>query len=127
LVGSTLTVGAADTAIVCSYTNKSIAVALTISKTDLKTIATSGGVNAYAITLSNAGPGAADGVVVTDVVGVGVTCPPANPVVCMVTTGGALCPAGPLTFANLIPPSGITIGTFPPNSALQFAYTCNVN
>jgi trimeric autotransporter adhesin len=125
LVGSTLTVGAADTAIVCSYTNKSIAVALTISKTDSKTVSTSGGTNNYVISLSNAGPGAADGVVVTDVVGAGLTCPPANAVTCLVTAGAAVCPAGPLTLANLT--TGITIATFPNAGALQFAYTCNVN
>ena len=125
LSGSTLTVGAADTAIVCTYINRSIAVALTISKTDSKAIATSGGTNNYVITLSNAGPGAADGVVVTDVVGAGLTCPPANTVTCSVTAGAAVCPASPLTFANLT--TGATIATFPPNSALQFAYTCNVN
>jgi uncharacterized repeat protein (TIGR01451 family) len=117
LVGTTLTVGMADTAVVCTYTNKSIAVALTISKTDAKTVATSGGTNNYVISLSNAGPGAADGVVLT--------CPPANVVTCSVTAGAAVCPAGPLTFANLT--TGATIATFPPNSALLFAYTCNVN
>ena len=125
LSGSTLTVGATDTNIVCTYTNKSIAVALTIAKTDSKAIATSGGTNNYVITLSNAGPGAADGVVVTDVVGAGLTCPSANTVTCSVTAGAAVCPAGTLTFANLT--TGATIATFPPNSALQFAYTCNVN
>ena len=125
LVGTTLTVGMADTAIVCTYTNKSIAVALTISKTDSKTVATSGGTNNYVISLSNAGPGAADGVVLTDVASAGLTCPPANVVTCSVTAGAAVCPAGPLTIANLT--TGATIATFPPNSALQFAYTCNVN
>jgi uncharacterized repeat protein (TIGR01451 family) len=125
LVGNTLTVGAADTAIVCTYTNKSIAVALTITKTDSKTVATSGGTNNYVVTVSNAGPAAADGVVVTDVVGAGLTCPATNPVTCSVTSGAAVCPAGALTFANLT--AGITIATFPNASALQFAYTCNVN
>ncbi len=125
LVDSALTVGVADTAIVCTYTNKSIAVALTISKTDLKTVATSGGTNNYVISLSNAGPGAADGVVLTDVVGAGLTCPPANTVTCSVTAGSAVCPTGSLTFANLL--TGITVATFPNASALQFAYTCNVN
>jgi trimeric autotransporter adhesin len=125
LTGSTLTVGAADTAIVCTYTNKSIAVALTISKTDSKAFATSGGTNDYVISVSNAGPASADGVVVTDVVGSGLTCPAVNTVTCLVTAGAAVCPAGPLTFANLL--TGITVVTFPNTGALQFAYTCNVN
>ena len=125
LSGSTLTVGATDTNIVCTYTNKSIAVALTITKTDSKTVATSGGTNNYVVAISNAGPAAADGVVVTDSATAGLTCQAGNPVTCSVTAGAAVCPAGPLTIANLT--TGATIATFPPNSALQFAYTCNVN
>ena len=125
LVGSTLTVGVLDSVIVCTHTNKSIAIALTIAKTDSKAVATSGGTNDYVISLSNAGPGAADGVVVTDAAGAGLTCPAANPVICTVTTVGAVCPTGPLTFASLT--TGITLATFPANSGLSFAYTCNVN
>ena len=124
LTGSTLTVGAADTVIVCSYTNKNISVALTISKTDSKAVATSGGTNNYVVSVSNAGPGTADGVVVSDTVGTGLSCPAANTVTCSVTSGAAVCPMGALMFSNLT--SGLAIATFPPNSALQFAYTCNV-
>lgn len=125
LSGSTLTVGAADTNIVCTYTNRSVLVALSIAKTDSKAIATSGGANNYVISLSNAGPADADGVVVTDVVEAGLTCPPANVVTCSVTAGAAECPVPPITFANLI--AGITVTRLPNASALQFTYTCNVN
>lgn len=98
---------------------------LTITKTDNKAESISGSTNDYVITLSNQGPSPADGVVVSDVVGTGLTCPTTNPVTCTVIAVGALCPAGPLTFANLL--SGLTIATFPANSGLSFAYTCNVN
>jgi uncharacterized repeat protein (TIGR01451 family) len=126
LVGSTLTVGALDAAIICTYTNKSIAIALTITKTDSKTEAISGGINDYVILVSNAGPAAADGSVVTDEPGAGITCPATNTVICSVTgTGGAVCPSGPLTFANLT--TGINLATFPANSGFSFAYTCNVD
>lgn len=126
LVGNTLTVGALDAAIICTYTNKSIAIALTIAKTDSKTVAAPGGTNDYVISVSNAGPAPADGSVVTDVPNAGLTCPATNPVTCTVSgIGGAVCPAGPLTFANLA--TGITIATFPANSGLNFAYSCNVN
>ena len=125
LSGSTLTVGATDTAIVCTYTNRSILAAITITKTDSKALSTTGGTNNYVTTVSNAGPAAADGLILTDVVGTGLTCPATNPVACTVTTAGAVCPAGSLTFANLT--AGLAIATFPANSALQFAYTCNVN
>jgi uncharacterized repeat protein (TIGR01451 family) len=123
--GNILTVGSTDTAIVCTFTNKSIAVALTITKTDAKTLATSGGTNAYVLTVSNAGPGAADGVIVTDTAGAGLTCPAGNPVTCTVTGVGAVCPAGALTFASLS--AGVAIPTLPNAGALQFSYACNVN
>jgi uncharacterized repeat protein (TIGR01451 family) len=99
--------------------------ALTIAKTDAKAATTSGGTNPYVITVSNAGPAAADGSVVTDTVGAGLTCPATNVVTCTVAGAGAVCPAGPLTFANLA--TGLTIATFPANSGLNFAYSCNVN
>jgi Domain of unknown function DUF11 len=126
LTGSTLTVGAADMSIVCTYTNKNILVALTITKTDSKAETISGGNNDYVLSVSNAGPAAADGSVVTDVPGVGITCPASNTVTCTTTgVGGAVCPAGSLTFANLT--TGIPLATFPANSGFSFAYTCNVN
>jgi uncharacterized repeat protein (TIGR01451 family) len=99
---------------------------LVITKTDNKTITSSGGTNAYVVTLTNQGPSPASNVILTDVVGAGLTCPPANPVVCTVLIAGALCPAGPLNIGNLTG-AGITIATLPANGSLQFAYTCNVN
>ena len=99
---------------------------LVITKTDAKTIATSGGTNDYVVTVTNQGPSPANGVVLTDTPSAGLTCPPANPVVCSVITAGAVCPTGTLTLGNLISP-GYTITTFPANSGLQFTYTCNVN
>ena len=99
---------------------------IVITKTDNKTLATSGGTNNYVVTLTNQGPSAANGVIVTDVVGAGLTCPAASAVVCTVTGVGAVCPAGSLTIGNLTG-AGITVATLPVNGALQFAYTCNVN
>jgi uncharacterized repeat protein (TIGR01451 family) len=126
LIGNTLTVGALDSAIVCTYINKSIAIALTITKTDSKTSVISGSTNDYVILVSNTGPAPADGSVVTDEPGAGLTCPPSNAVTCTVTgVGGAVCPTGPLTFASLT--TGITLAIFPANSGFSFAYTCNVN
>jgi trimeric autotransporter adhesin len=125
LSGSTLTVGASDTNIVCTYTNRSILSALTITKTDLKTVATSGGTNNYVVSLSNAGPAAADAVVLTDVVGAGLTCPGTNVVTCSGAVNGAVCPAAS-TIAALTG-AGIPVATLPVTGALQFAYNCNVN
>lgn len=103
----------------------SLQASISISKTDGKSIATSGGTNNYIVTLSNQGPSPANNVILTDTVDAGLICPATNPVLCTVTSPGAVCTAAPLTFANLT--AGLTIATFPSNSALQFAYTCNVN
>jgi uncharacterized repeat protein (TIGR01451 family) len=102
------------------------AASVVIAKTDSKTIATSGGTNAYVITLTNQGPSVANGAILTDVVGAGLTCPGANTVTCSGAVNGAVCPAGPLTIANLTG-AGITVATLPVTGSLQFAYTCNVN
>jgi uncharacterized repeat protein (TIGR01451 family) len=110
---------------VCTFTNTNIAVTLRISKTDTKPLTSKGSTNDYVLTLSNAGPGAADGVIVTDSVGAGLTCPAGNPVTCTVTSVGAVCPAAPLTFANLS--AGLVVPTLANGGALQFSYACTVN
>lgn len=102
------------------------AASVVITKTDSKTIATSGGTNNYVVTLTNQGPSVASGAIVTDVVGADLTCPGANVVTCSGAVNGAICPAGPLTIANMTG-AGITVATLPVNGALQFSYTCNVN
>lgn len=51
---------------------------LVIAKTDNKAISTSGTNNNYVVTLTNNGPSAEDGSVITDVVGTNLTCSPAN-------------------------------------------------
>ena len=99
---------------------------IVIAKTDNKTTATSGGTNNYVVTLTNQGPSVANDVIITDVVGAGLTCPGTNAVTCTVTGAGAVCPAEPLTIANLTG-AGITVATLPVNGALQVAYTCNAN
>lgn len=102
------------------------AASVVITKTDGKTIATAGGTNNYVVTLTNQGPSVANGAIVTDAVGAGLTCPAANIVTCSGAVNGAVCPAGPLTIASLTG-AGIPVTTLPVNGALQFAYTCSVN
>jgi uncharacterized repeat protein (TIGR01451 family) len=101
------------------------AASLIITKTDNKAVTATGGTNNYVVTLTNLGPSPANGVVLSDTPGAGLICPPANPVTCAVTGAGAVCPTGPLTFANLS--AGVTVATLPANGALTFSYTCNVN
>jgi uncharacterized repeat protein (TIGR01451 family) len=102
------------------------AASVVIAKTDGKALATSGGTNNYAITLTNQGPSVANGATITDTVGAGLTCPGANTVTCSGAVNGAVCPGGPLTIANLTG-AGITVATLPVTGSLQFAFTCNVN
>jgi uncharacterized repeat protein (TIGR01451 family) len=101
------------------------AASVVIAKTDSKTIATSGGTNNYIVTLTNQGPSVANGVIVTDVVGAGLTCPGTNTVTCSGAVNGAVCPAAS-TIAALTG-AGITVAALPVTGSLQFAYTCNVN
>jgi uncharacterized repeat protein (TIGR01451 family) len=102
------------------------AASLVIAKTDSKAVVTNGDTNNYVVTLTNQGPSSANGVVLSDIVGAGLTCPAANAVICSGATGGAVCPGGSLTIANLIG-VGITVATLPVTGSLQFTYTCNVN
>jgi uncharacterized repeat protein (TIGR01451 family) len=99
---------------------------LVIAKTDNKATTSSGNINNYVVTLTNNGPAAADGSVMTDVVGAGLTCPSANVVACTVLSGGAVCPAGPFTMANLTG-AGITIATLPATGSVQLTYACTTN
>jgi uncharacterized repeat protein (TIGR01451 family) len=99
---------------------------MVISKTDNKASTSSGSTNNYAITLTNNGPSTGDGSVVTDLVGAGLTCPASNVVTCTVLAGGAVCPGGPLTIANLTG-AGVTIATLPVAGSLQFSYVCTSN
>lgn len=111
-----------------STVNTSIncAASLVIAKTDNKATTSSGSANNYVITLTNNGPSAADGSVITDVVGAGLTCPAANAVACTVLAGGAVCPTGPFTMANLTG-AGITIATLPATGSVQLAFACTTN
>ncbi|MEQ1535303.1 MAG: hypothetical protein ABL923_05445 [Burkholderiaceae bacterium] len=109
-----------------SATTLSCAANLTVTKTDNKTTTLSGDINNYVVVISNSGPSAADGTVLTDVAGAGLTCPAGNTVTCAVLTGTAICPIAPITFGNLAG-AGLAINTFPANSSLQFSYSCNVN
>ena len=121
LSGSTLTVGVADTAIVCTYTNTRNVAALTLTKTDAKTTTVLGDTNTYSITVTNNGPSAANGAVVTDPAVTGLTC---SAVSCT-AAGGAACPATPTVAAFQSP--GLTIPTLPASGSVSLTLTCTVS
>ncbi|MFC4820186.1 DUF6923 family protein [Dokdonella ginsengisoli] len=89
LVGDTLTVGAADTSIVCTYTNTGLSTDLAITKTDGSATYIAGSPITYTIVASNAGPADAIGATVAD------TIPPSivSPTWTCTGAGGASCPA----------------------------------
>ena len=94
---------------------------LSVTKDNGVTTVTSGDTVTYTITVSNAGPDAATGAVLTDTPGAGLTCPTTNPL----AFGGDGIPSGSFTFGNLT--SGITLGTIPNGGSLTVTYDCTVN
>lgn len=121
LSGSTLTVGASDTAIVCTYTNTRNVADLILTKTDAKTTTVAGDTNTYTITVTNNGPSAANGAVVTDPAVTGLTCA----TVSCTAAGGAVCPASPTVAAFQSP--GLTIPTLPALGSVSLTLTCTVS
>ncbi len=79
----------------------------------------------YSIVVTNPGPSAADGAVVTDPAPTGLTCSTA---VCGGGTNGAACPAttGPALVTALQSASGIAIPTLPVGGSVTITLTCDV-
>lgn len=136
LSGNTLTIGNNDTVIVCTIVNTRRQADLRITKTNTPGVngnvdqtgdtATSGASSTYTLTVTNAGPDAVTGAVVSDTPVTGLTCPATNPVTCAGPAGA--CPAGALTVADLT--AGITLGTLAasvPNNQVALSLTCQVN
>lgn len=108
----------------CDLTNTPAPMAdLTIQKTATPETVESGDEVTFTIMVTNAGPDAADGAVVTDPQPVGLDCS-AGTLTCGSEAGGAVCPASP-TVADL-QGAGVTIPTFPLGGSLQFTLTCTV-
>jgi uncharacterized repeat protein (TIGR01451 family) len=86
----------------------------------------SGATTTYTLVVTNTGPNAVTGAVVADTPGAGITCPAAATVTCTSPTAG-VCPAGPLTVANLT--GGVTLGNLPATAGANtatFTFTCTV-
>jgi uncharacterized repeat protein (TIGR01451 family) len=94
---------------------------LSITKTNTVTTLIAGQTTSYLITVSNAGPSAADGATLRDTPSGGLSC---TSVTCNPLSGGAVCPTAPIAVASLL--GGIAIPTFPANSSLAFSVQCDV-
>jgi len=126
LSGNTLTLTAAHTGldIVCTITNTARLVDLSVSKTTSGGAAVSGELRTFTLLVTNTGPEAADGAIVTDAPGSGLTCPPAgNPITCS-ASGGAQCP-GSGALASLVG-SGVAIPALPSGGTVTFLVPCRV-
>jgi uncharacterized repeat protein (TIGR01451 family) len=86
----------------------------------------SGATTTYTVVVTNGGPNSVTGAVVSDTPGAGLTCPPANAVTCTSPAAG-VCPAGPLTVANLT--AGVALGALPAtvgSNTVTFTFSCTV-
>lgn len=126
LSGNTLTLTAAHTGldIVCTITNTARLVDLSISKTTGAGPAVSGDLRTFTVQVTNTGPEAADGVLIADTPGTGLTCPTAgNPITCS-AGGGAQCPTTGV-LASLVG-NGVAIPALPSGGTVTFLVPCRV-
>ncbi|MEH6420382.1 beta strand repeat-containing protein [Pseudomonas sp. CGJS7] len=125
-----LTIGAADSAIVCTFTNTRQSTNLSIAKTNTPTAGphdqigdsvTRGVDTTYHLRVTNHGSSAVTGAVVRDTPVSGLDCAVANPVTC---TGGAGCPSGAVTVGELN--SGVALGTLTAGESVTLSFSCQV-
>ncbi len=92
---------------------------LSITKTNGTTTVVAGGSTTYTITVTNAGPSAADGAVVKDAAAAGLACTTLS-----CSSAGASCPA--VLDIPTLQSAGLPIATLPANTSVTLALTCNV-
>jgi hypothetical protein len=101
-----------------------------IAKTNAVDSLLASSTTSYQITITNSGPGAADGSVLTDGPSIGLTC---TSVSCTGAAGGAACPtvgagAGQLSIGNLVDPGlGVVLSTLPGSSTVSLSVVCDVD
>jgi uncharacterized repeat protein (TIGR01451 family) len=105
----------------CTFDNARKPVAdMRVTKTSNESSVLAGGTAVFSIVVTNGGPDAVTGAVVTD--------PPSGRtnLICTAppTCAGAACPAGPLTMAGL--DSGYTLGLMANGASVTFTVTCQV-
>ena len=109
----------------CDFTN-------TLRQTDIQVVKTaspnpvvSGDVVSYQIVVTNNGPLAADGAVLTDVAGAGQDCTAPGTTAICTATGGASCPSPTVPVSSLLG-GGVTIPTLPMGGQVTFGLQCAV-
>ena len=94
---------------------------VSVTKSNAVSAVVSGTTTTYTLTVSNAGPAAANNTVVQDPAATGLAC---TSVTCTGTTGGAVCPAT-LTIPAL-QGAGLVVPTLPSTSSVTLQVACNV-
>jgi uncharacterized repeat protein (TIGR01451 family) len=129
LAARTVVLDAAATAvgasIECTFTNTLRQADIQVVKTASPDPVVTGEVVTYQIVVTNNGPLAADGAVLTDVAGAGQDCTtPSTTAVCT-ATGGASCPSPTVPVSNLLG-SGITFPVLPVGGQVTLTLQCTV-
>jgi uncharacterized repeat protein (TIGR01451 family) len=103
---------------------------LSVTKTNNTTTLVAGSTTSYTVTYTNGGPSAAGGATVKDAFSAGLSC---TTVTCVATTGSPTAPTCPSGLTLGVPAasaayfgSGLTIGTFPPNTSVSLVVNCGV-
>ena len=99
-----------------------------VTKTPVPTSARPGDTVTYTLAVDNAGPDGAEGTILTDAPGTGLTC---SAVTCTAASGGAACPVagsgtGQLSIANLLG-TGVELEQLPAGGHLEFEVACTVD
>lgn len=126
LSGSTLTLTSAHAgqAIVCTITNSGRVADVSVVKSTTAGDAVSGQVRNFTVVVSNAGPAAADGSLVSDTPDAGLSCPVAGTPISCTANGGAACP-GAAALPNLVS-GGVAVPTLPSGGTVTFIVPCQV-
>lgn len=99
------------------------AASLNVAKTNGTNTVIAGSTTSYTVTFTNSGPGGADNAVAKDFSDAGLS---SCTVASCSGTGTPLSAVCPVTAANLLSPTGVTIPTFPANSSVVFQVQCAV-
>jgi|GEM_PF-1971839 conserved repeat domain len=129
LANRTVVLDAAATAvgasIECTFTNTLRQADIQVVKTASPDPVVAGEVVTYQIVVTNNGPLAADGAVLTDVAGAGQDCTTPSTTAICTATGGASCPSPTVPVSNLLG-SGITLPVLPAGGQVTVTLQCTV-
>lgn len=110
----------------CTFTNTAIRADLQIVKSANPGSARTGDVVTYTLTVSNAGPNAANGAVLRDAPGVGLDCTTPSSTATCTAGGGANCPGATVSVASLTSTAGVAIPVLPAGGGVVVTMQCTV-